>query len=212
VLDSPLLSLPSLRRHVLRGLADTQSLGTLAFTRGRTAEMRLGENWMVSVDVSEADAKTMPQGATRNVRLCDLYATTLSKITGFPAFEPYWSLDARDAAIDAIVRFVRQYGARFRGEEVGSRVVFERLDRPATWTDVREGRAIFSLDGETRVVPLERFPSQGTWKTKPKEDQHVRIWQAEEVLVNGVWRRYYGVVARHRLARVPAEEIHVWSW
>ena len=34
-----------------------------------------------------------------------------------------------------------------------------------------------------------------------------RVWQAEEVREGDRWRRYYGFVGRHALARVPAEEI-----
>ena len=37
-------------------------------------------------------------------------------------------------------------------------------------------------------------------------DQEGEIWQAEEALVEGVWRRYYGFVGRHVVAGVPAEE------
>src|SRR5262249_10227716 len=33
------------------------------------------------------------------------------------------------------------------------------------------------------------------------------IWQAEEVLRNGKWERFYGIVCSHDLAMVPAEEI-----
>jgi hypothetical protein len=33
------------------------------------------------------------------------------------------------------------------------------------------------------------------------------VWQAEEVFVDGKWRRYYGFVGKGAPARVPAEEI-----
>ena len=34
-----------------------------------------------------------------------------------------------------------------------------------------------------------------------------KIWQAEEVQVNGKWQRYYGFAGRHQLEEVPASEI-----
>jgi hypothetical protein len=42
-------------------------------------------------------------------------------------------------------------------------------------------------------------------------DQACIVWQAEEVLVDGQWKRYYGVVAKHRLARVPEDELRLWA-
>jgi hypothetical protein len=34
-----------------------------------------------------------------------------------------------------------------------------------------------------------------------------RIWQAEEMLVDGKWERYYGFVGRYQLERAPAAEV-----
>jgi len=41
----------------------------------------------------------------------------------------------------------------------------------------------------------------------PFVDQSGLIWQAEEVLQNGKWVRYYGFVGRHVLQKVPADQI-----
>lgn len=35
------------------------------------------------------------------------------------------------------------------------------------------------------------------------------VWQAERVKEGDVWKTYYGVVGRHVVARVPAEEIEL---
>jgi hypothetical protein len=111
-------------------------------------------------------------------------------------------------------------------------LAFDPLDHPATPADVAAGRAIFSLDGvgaEVRRVALPAFPIVARW-TKlavfPNDPPSMRIsdgeghdrldiegmqtgrvWQAEEVREGCRWRRYYGFVGRHTLARVPAEEI-----
>jgi hypothetical protein len=76
-------------------------------------------------------------------------------------------------------------------------------------------------------VKLPQFPMQARWtanrdipqeveffdeqaKKRKKEiryEQDGQIFQAEEVLENGQWKRYYGFAGIHQLARVPAAEI-----
>jgi hypothetical protein len=54
------------------------------------------------------------------------------------------------------------------------------------------------IDKKTRdSLPKESFDREGL------------IWQAEESLINGKWRRYYGFVGNHVVAKVPAEEIEI---
>jgi hypothetical protein len=111
-------------------------------------------------------------------------------------------------------------------------LAFDPLDHPATPADVAAGRAIFSLDGvgaEVRRVALPAFPIVARWtklEVFPNDPPSMRIsdgqghdrpdiegmqtgrvWQAEEVREGDRWRRYYGFIGRHALARVPAEEI-----
>ncbi len=100
------------------------------------------------------------------------------------------------------------------------------LDHPATDEDVKQGRAIFSLgiDKPVRTVAVKPFPQPALWTTLKDfpmtrntgapvaelvvtYDQDGEIWQAEEVQENGEWKRYYGFVGRHIIARVPASEI-----
>jgi hypothetical protein len=115
----------------------------------------------------------------------------------------------------------------FRG---GAQLVLPPLDHPATARDVAEGRAIFSLEGqgESRVVKTVHLPQNAQWKTYKgagltggratnpktgKDEMTVRylqdgtVWQAEEVLKDGKWQRYYGFVGRYCLARVPSAEL-----
>jgi len=109
-------------------------------------------------------------------------------------------------------------------------LAFDRLDRPATPDDARAGRAVFSLGtAEARTWPLPAYPMRARWTSLevPNDDPDLMmnppgkgrrsaqyemlqgglVWQAEEALQGGRWRRYYGFVARHALARVPAEEV-----
>ena len=101
------------------------------------------------------------------------------------------------------------------------RAIFSLRDRP---------------NAQVRVVPLKPYPTIARWKTLqqfplletdlvdwpsekdvkdkkvldklPEErfDREGLIWQAEEVLQDGRWRRYYGFVGNHIIAKVPAEE------
>jgi hypothetical protein len=110
-------------------------------------------------------------------------------------------------------------------------LAFPPLDRPATAADVAAGRAIFAAapGAEARRWTLPAFPMEGRWtalQIRPYDRglqshwqssgrpwaqiQHLqggRVWQAEEVREGDRWRRYYGFVGRHVIARVPAEEM-----
>jgi hypothetical protein len=108
-------------------------------------------------------------------------------------------------------------------------MAFPQRTQPASAQDVANGTAIFSLTGQTRAVPLNPFPLRIKWITQKdyprdggyfdqKENKEVHVttydqsalaWQAEEVLENGQWHRYYGLVGPHGIAKVPAEEIEI---
>jgi hypothetical protein len=112
---------------------------------------------------------------------------------------------------------------------VKARLTFPPLDHPATPDDVRRGDAIFSLDGpgKTRLCPTPQLPLRASWltlkdspylvqsanaqtgkqETRTEYDQRGIVWQAEEVLHDGVWQRWFGFVGRNRIARAPAAEI-----
>ena len=93
--------------------------------------------------------------------------------------------------------------------------------------------------GQVRVVAVKPFPSNARWKTlkefrlrepvpifppqspvdlsverinassRESFDREGRIWQAEEVLIQGRWKRFYGFVGNHIIAKVPAEDIEL---
>ncbi|HOI55612.1 MAG TPA: hypothetical protein PLP01_10215 [Phycisphaerae bacterium] len=98
----------------------------------------------------------------------------------------------------------------------------------ASPSDVEQGRSIFSLDGQgqRRPVALPQYPMAARWtslKTHPhyawqknSEGEFTKViayyqdgvvWQAEEMLREGQWARYYRFVGEYDLARVPADEI-----
>jgi hypothetical protein len=68
---------------------------------------------------------------------------------------------------------------------------------------------------KAKWITLKDYPrASTTWNSKTKKsvqhvsyDQDGHVWQAEEVLENGKWQRFFGFVGRYCAARVPAEEI-----
>jgi hypothetical protein len=118
-----------------------------------------------------------------------------------------WPIEKRDAAIAVCKAFLQQYGNAYQAhpddpydqnfgapDSATAQFSLPRLDHPATPDDVKAGRAIFSLEGTTRVYKFPDVP-------------HGTVFQAEEVLVSGNWDRYYGVVREGGVARVPAAEM-----
>jgi len=153
-----------------------------------------------------------------------------------PAFFPYWTRARRDEAITALIQFIRRFGpnlwnneedrwSRENASQWGDvKLGFPRATHPATPEEEAGGRAIFSLPPGARLLPIKPFPLRVRWtELKVEADvlfppetaqdlltaQKGLVWQAEEVLKNGRWRRYYGFVGQHVVARVPAEEIEI---
>jgi hypothetical protein len=118
------------------------------------------------------------------------------------------------------------YDESVYGSQDRARAAFPKFDHPATPDDVKLGHAIFSLSGTTRICQMPSFPIEA-WrpnrKTDPSEGSETtadgasksiimyntegRVWQAEEVLRDGKWDRYYGFIGRYQLEKVSAAEI-----
>lgn len=250
LIATPMLGVASFRKLVLDDLADQTQVGSVVTDATGKIEVRfrLGSSFYESKEVllSPKPGTTMP------IRLADTYAATLQGLGGMPRFEYYWPEAKRDEVIVSCAKFLRQYGAQFGYREVarslfevelfrprrqGAILAFDPLDHPATPADVRDGRAIFSLDAaESRLWPIPSFPLKARWTAMEIADddpglrgmvgagkrprgqvemlQGGTVWQAEEVRENGKWRRYFGFVGPHVMARVPAEEIEFpapWS-
>ena len=89
----------------------------------------------------------------------------------------------------------------------GDHVTREELDHPATKEDVENGRAVFTFEGlgTARVWKLPKCPIQAKW---PAEEKHATdddpsrgrgyVCQAEEIQVDGNWKRYFGFLTKRR--------------
>ena len=103
--------------------------------------------------------------------------------------------------------FLQQYGNAYQSrpddpydDTIGTaapgsaRFFIPQLDHPATPDDVKEGRALFSLSGATRVWKMPAYPLGPAW-------------QAEEILMDGKWKRYFGILGDGKPVKVPAFEM-----
>lgn len=174
-----------------------------------------------------------------DVRVCDYYANKLAGAEIFPDCELDWPKEKRDSAIATDKALLKQYGAAFQFHSPGitrfaanrvhnsTQPWFEKLDHPATAQDVEQGRAIFSLGGGARLWPMPAYPLYADRPASPQDPTKWSdgtnyttdgyVWQAEEVLVDGKWERYYGFTGRHQITKVPASEINFpggapWTW
>ncbi len=231
--QSPLVGVPGFREELLRGLRDRSPAGEVILRPSGTSDMEVTEGWGTSGGLWRDDPLAPAAGTKHAFRMCDLYAHEISKLPGSPKCALYWPVARRDEGVAECVSFLRKYGDRyrpepreearlFRIERDRATMRFPRLDHPATPEEAARGLAIFTLPGETRVAALPAFPMPATWKNLDDDPfmlgsadgkqtlSHSRsgtIWQAEEVLVDGRWQRFYGFVSRYRVAKVPAEEL-----
>jgi len=101
---------------------------------------------------------------------------------------------------------------------------FTELTRPGTQQDVEKGTAVFTFDGlgPSRVWKLPKCPIFCEWpslKDYPFPGQSGPggtnfndfgyVCQAEELQINGQWKRYFGFVCEHGTAVVPAGEVYL---
>lgn len=237
LITSPLLRVEAFRSAVIAALGDRSQNGTVRRSDRHRFDYTLRDGVKGSFGPARPDLDEVEQGVDRPFRVCDFVAWLLSGIEGAPRCELYWPEDRRDRAVTACAEFLRKYGERFTavpppGERDFPRerahLAFPQLAHPATPEEVRAGRAIFSLRGESNVevrlsrvperpfrarwVTLKDFPvvrMRGDRTTFREFDQDGWVWQAEEVRRGDHWERYLGFVGRNIIARVPAAEIEL---
>ena len=209
LVHTPLIGVAPFRQELLRGLSDTSFSGWVKVeSNGLSYDFKQtgGTSWESSAPSPTLHDAPAP-GTTVTFRLCDCYAYQLSQTEYFPEFKLYWPLRRRDEALAVCRAYLRQYGHAYQGhpddpygdlvgapEPGTAQFSLPQLDHPATPEDVRAGRAIFSLSGQTRVWKMPAHPT-GT------------AWQAEEVFTGRKWQRYFGVIRQGIPTKVPAEQI-----
>jgi hypothetical protein len=234
---SPLVRVAGFRDGLLAAMAVKSEMGTVRRGDRGTFQYKMSDGGSGGFGSNKADLDAFKPGVDIAFRVCDYLGWQVSFLEGAPECELYWPEDRRDRAVEASAAFVRRYGDRFTAEAPGGErdfpsnkghVAFPILGRPATLDDVREARAIFSLEGqgegEIRTAKVPELPIQARWITlkdfpveyqnsdgtvRREYDQDGWIWQAEEIRKGDHWERSYGFVGRHVIARVPASEIEL---
>ena len=184
---SPLLRSAGFRDAVLDALAIKSELGTARRSQQTLVAYDLKDGVSGAFSASEADLEGVTQGVDRSFRACDYIAWQISTIEGAPRCELYWTKEMRDEAVAACVAFLKTYGDRFTAKappgershpfKKQAHLAFPVLDRPATKEDVRAGRAIFSLEGESEIrrvelpsmpIKAKRIPPREAPETAPR--------------------------------------------
>jgi hypothetical protein len=234
---SPLIRVGGFRDGILAAMANKSEIGTVRRGDPSAILYKTNDGRSGGFRSYKADEDAFKPGVNLAFRVCDYLAWQFSSLDGAPDFELYWPEDRRDRAVEACAAFLKRYGERFTpnvppGEidipRKNGHLAFPMLRRPATFVDVREARAIFSLEGqgerEVRMAKVPQLPITARWITLkdypveyPNSDGTVRreydqdgwIWQAEEIRKGDHWERSYGFVGHHVIARVPASEIEL---
>jgi hypothetical protein len=231
LMNSPLVGMAAFRTELLRGLADQSPEGSVAVDANGYVNVSGDGGWGTAGGSCFMDASAPAAGKIMPFRACDLYAFEISQLEGAPKYQLYWALEKRDETIPILAQFLQRYGNLYQYQPRDldehdifnkARIHFPKLDHPATEDDVDQNRAIFSLSGQSRLWQMPIFPMQASWTTlKDDPEQGVqfdgkkvvvydtegRIFQAEEVLINGKWERFFGFVGLHHIAKVPGSEI-----
>ncbi|HET6247612.1 MAG TPA: hypothetical protein VFE47_07945 [Tepidisphaeraceae bacterium] len=235
LISSPLLGFAGFRKQALRMLADTSVAGSGTIREDGKVDVGLNRFQLYLNEYNLNDPRVPAPGSKVSYRVCDVYAYYLqrgfSTARGLPLMDLWWRLEERDRAVKRCTELLVRYGDRFKfspdhtGFDDDAVMSFPPLNHPASPDEVNAGRAIFTLAraGESvREWKLPVYPERGNWlksnaiQAGDKEPIQVAnnendglIWQAEEVLKNGKWQRYYGFVGHHDVARVPAKEIEL---
>ena len=214
LISSPLLVVPAFRRQIARLLKDTASLGMVAIDESGEASASVG---VVQFGVGTTKNDGLASAAARKMsfRVCDFTAWKLARVAGAPRCELYWPQAARDKGVASASEFLRVFGVRLQPPDGGdsdvdggvAHLAFPLLNRIASADDVARGAAVFTLTepGQKRKAEI-KLPQRALRKIGNFQ-QRGWIWQAEELLQNGQWRRFYGFVGPRAIIKVPAVEI-----
>jgi len=177
-----------------------------------------GNGWSFSssgIPTELQDPKSRREKA--EARLCDIAAMSLGEIVaGIPFYHVL--LAEPEQGVRRIKEFLNLYRDRFREmnpeeqERFGIRFMrnayipdIKALGRPATTHDVKAGTAIFELDGQGRIADGDQSGWLQLKSEARKEYPEVGLVVQCEVGPDG--KRVYGVIFRHSVRAVKADEV-----
>ncbi|MBC7807788.1 MAG: hypothetical protein H7145_16770, partial [Akkermansiaceae bacterium] len=235
LLRGAMIRVTAFRELVQKRLTDQTPAGTVS--RYPDDPTSVSYKWLDGVSMGPTPTRR-EKPRTGSVRVCDRVALGLQGLPGVPIWEPFASEGERDRQCAAIAGYLRKYGSGFResnryerplyGFDMGSpfdviTLGFGTGKTPATERDVAQNKAVFALGAENRprVVPDLPLPLDASWEKDPfaqvsknpdgktRRYSRGKIYQAEEEWDGKRWRRYYGFVGTHTIAKVAADEITI---
>jgi hypothetical protein len=104
--ESDLVRVPAFRDLVATSLADRAKIGTVKIQSGGGVSVTLDSGGSMGTGSDDKDPPP-PAGTTFPLRACDLVAWELARRDHAPVFRIYWLQPQRDAALPAMVKYVR---------------------------------------------------------------------------------------------------------
>jgi hypothetical protein len=111
--DSPLLTLRAYRKAVRAALNDDSVAGTATRSQEGMLSIATKIGGMESLEPG-TDARQVPPGQERPVRVKDLVAWQLSRLKGAPDFQPDWPEADKDGAIPELAGFLETHESELR--------------------------------------------------------------------------------------------------
>lgn len=116
--DAALLAVPAIRRVALKKLADSTVIGRVTRDAAGALGYRYAYHGVTDEDKldREEDAGRLARGRSQKLRMKDLLAWELTGVQGAPKFMLGWPASERNAAIQAIAKYIETNAHRFRAK------------------------------------------------------------------------------------------------
>ncbi|QOY91839.1 hypothetical protein [Paludibaculum fermentans] len=116
--DAALLAVPAIRRVALKKLADSTVIGRVTRDAAGALGYRYAYHGVTDEDKldREEDAGRLARGRSQKLRMKDLLAWELTGVQGAPKFMLDWPASERNAAIQAIAKYIETNAHRFRAK------------------------------------------------------------------------------------------------
>lgn len=109
-IHSPLLTVPAFRRAVMSALQDASAAAWA--TRYENRMLLVEDKTTAWFAFAPPRDKEVQPGVRTPVRVKDVVAWQLSKIAGFPPFQPDWPESHKDYAAASVARFLLRHGTK----------------------------------------------------------------------------------------------------
>jgi hypothetical protein len=108
LLATRLIEVPAFRKQILRALTDTREGGYITVRSSGRVDVKVRGGW--STNGPPMDHHTPPSGTTAPFRVCDIYASQISRAhKEAPKCPLHWPVKERDKAVRASKAYIKSY-------------------------------------------------------------------------------------------------------